>query len=220
MTDYHNLNTPEEGAADWHLPLNENFQTIDKKIEIRDEASARSDYPPKAGAKYFATDTGAQWIGDGDEWHRLASTGESPEFDSITHRDPSGAVLKRRCLYAASSSERDGIPAPDEYDFYHIRLISAGADSRISFNDPPGDTLARRELIDSNDIPINADLEQVPTVAPFEIYVIEREDKTDLNKVRVLGTVSNSLEFSNDPINRIYVEGQIAEAWGIKREER
>jgi hypothetical protein len=222
MTDYHNLNTPEEGAADWHLPLNENFQTIDKKIEIRDEAGARSDYPPKAGAKYFATDTGAQWIGDGDEWHRLASTGDSPEFNSISHRDPSGQVLKRRCLLAGPPDEGPiSIPAPDEYSVYHIRLTFAGIDARISFNDPPGDTLARRDLIDSNYIPVDEEGEPITRVSPFEIYVTERDDRADFNRVSVLGPVSNRFELGNNAIDRIYIDGgaEHAEAWGMNSKD-
>ena len=220
MTDYHNLNTPEEGAADWHLPLNENFRTIDKKIELRDEAGARSDYPPKAGAKYFATDTGAQWIGDGDEWHRLASTGDSPEFNSISHRDPSGQVLKRRCLVAGPTDEEPlSISAPDEYNFYQIRLTLASLDARISFNEPPGDTRARRQIVNSDYI--SEDEEQYEQTTPFEIYISERADKADFNRVSVIGPVPNRFEIGNDAIDRIYVEGGVgyAEAWGMSSKD-
>ena len=223
MTDYHNLNTPEEGAADWHLPLNENFRTIDEKIELRDEAGARSDYPPKAGAKYFATDTGAQWIGDGDEWHRLASTGDSPEFNSISHRDPSGQVLKRRCLVAGPTDEEPlSISAPDEYNFYQIRLTLTNFDARISVNEPPGDTLTRQAIINSSYIPDSEERSgEFSMPGPFEICIAERVGEGNRNRVSVIGPVPNRFVLGTDDINQIYIEGglEYAEAWGMSSKD-
>jgi hypothetical protein len=59
---------PEEGASDWHEPLNENFRQYDTDIEIRDEEANRSNYEPVQGAKFLATDTGVVYTGDGDNW--------------------------------------------------------------------------------------------------------------------------------------------------------
>ena len=72
MTDYHDYNEPDQGAERWHVPLNENFREIDADIEIRDTAANRSDYEPKNGAKYFETDTGDIYLGDGANWQRQA----------------------------------------------------------------------------------------------------------------------------------------------------
>jgi hypothetical protein len=81
VTDNHSYNTPAKGARDWHVPLNDNFERLDADVEIRDRASNRSDYVAKAGAKFLATDTGAAYIGDGSNWNRLATTGETPVFE-------------------------------------------------------------------------------------------------------------------------------------------
>jgi len=73
MTDNHNYNTPSEGTLNWDVPLNENFEQIDTDIEIRDTDASRSDYSPKEGAKFLATDTGAVYVGDGSDWQQLGS---------------------------------------------------------------------------------------------------------------------------------------------------
>ncbi|WP_254832733.1 tail fiber domain-containing protein [Haloglomus salinum] len=67
-TPNHSYNIPEEGATDWHQPLNENFRQYDTDIEIRDEEANRSNYEPVDGAKFLATDTGVVSIGDGENW--------------------------------------------------------------------------------------------------------------------------------------------------------
>ena len=73
MTDNHDYNIPAQGALDWHVPLNENFESIDTDVEIRDTDANRSNYTPKAGAKYLATDTGDVYLGDGSAWQELGS---------------------------------------------------------------------------------------------------------------------------------------------------
>lgn len=83
MTENHNYNTPRKGAADWHAPLNDNFERLDDDVEVRDREANRGDYLAKAGAKFFATDTGATYIGDGTNWNRLATSGEDPTFNSL-----------------------------------------------------------------------------------------------------------------------------------------
>ena len=67
-TPNHSYNVPDEGASDWHEPLNENFRQYDTDIEIRDEAANRSEYQPVDGAKFLATDTGVVYVGDGSNW--------------------------------------------------------------------------------------------------------------------------------------------------------
>ena len=66
MTDRYT--TPNEGTLDWHVPLNENFQQLDRDVELRDEESNIDQYDPVAGAKFFATDSGAIYSGDGADW--------------------------------------------------------------------------------------------------------------------------------------------------------
>lgn len=88
MTENHNLNTPAKGTTDWHVPLNDNFERLDTDVEVRDSEGNRGQYTPKAGAKFFATDTGAAFIGDGSNWNRLAATGSNPSFDSAQVATP------------------------------------------------------------------------------------------------------------------------------------
>lgn len=83
MTRNHNYHTPEKGSKDWHIPLNDNFEQLDTAVEIRDVESNLDDYKPKAGAKFLATDTEKAFIGDGDTWNEIRSSGPSPSFDSV-----------------------------------------------------------------------------------------------------------------------------------------
>ena len=128
--------------------------------------------------------------------------------------------IKRRCLVAGPTDEEPlSISAPDEYNFYQIRLTLASLDARISFNEPPGDTRARRQIVNSDYI--SEDEEQYEQTTPFEIYISERADKADFNRVSVIGPVPNRFEIGNDAINGIYVEGGVgyAEAWGMSSKD-
>lgn len=68
VTPNHNYNSPDKGTADWHVPLNNNFERLDLDVEIRDLEKDKSNYEPRDGAKYEATDSGAVYYGDGDQW--------------------------------------------------------------------------------------------------------------------------------------------------------
>lgn len=70
-TSNHGYQRPSKGTNDWHIPLNENFAQIDTGVEIRDSESGLSTYEPKEGAKFFATDTGRVYLGDGGQWHEI-----------------------------------------------------------------------------------------------------------------------------------------------------
>lgn len=85
MTDNHDYNRPSKGTTEWHVPINENFETLDRDVEIRDTEGTIRDYDPKAGAKFFATDTERVFIGDGQHWNELASPGLDPTLESISN---------------------------------------------------------------------------------------------------------------------------------------
>ena len=68
MTD-HRYNRPSEGELEWHIPLNENFERLDRDVEIRDAEGNRGEYDPEEGAKFLATDSGATYVGDGSAWN-------------------------------------------------------------------------------------------------------------------------------------------------------
>lgn len=65
--------TPEQGSLDWHNPLNENFNKLDRHVEIRDVRSKRDNYDSADGRKFLATDTGDVFLGDGSEWNQIGT---------------------------------------------------------------------------------------------------------------------------------------------------
>jgi hypothetical protein len=95
MTRNHGYKTPSAGAADWHIPLNENFRKIDVGVEIRAPDDQRSDYTPQEGAKFLATDTGQVYLGDGSDWQPLDSTGPNPSLGTVEATAVAGEVYVR-----------------------------------------------------------------------------------------------------------------------------
>lgn len=73
----HRYHTPEEGELDWHIPLNENFEQLDRDVEIRDAEENRKAYEPEEGAKFLATDSGATYVGDGSAWNLVGYVTEA-----------------------------------------------------------------------------------------------------------------------------------------------
>lgn len=69
--------TPNEGTLDWHIPLNENFSQLDRDVELRDTEANVDQYDPVAGAKFFATDSGAIYSGDGSDWQLVGYAGRA-----------------------------------------------------------------------------------------------------------------------------------------------
>jgi hypothetical protein len=121
-TPNHGYNVPDEGEEDWHEPLNENFEQYDTDIEIRDELANRSDYEPKAGAKFLATDTGDVALGDGSAWRFLDSTGTLPEFERVDIRRDDNSRLNIISEVGGSSSTTHAVSLPDS-DSISYRLI-------------------------------------------------------------------------------------------------
>lgn len=62
-------NQPSLGAVDWHIPLNSNFSDLGVDVEYRGLFENMSSIvgTPDEGKKFFATDTGEIYIGDGSE---------------------------------------------------------------------------------------------------------------------------------------------------------
>jgi hypothetical protein len=101
-TDNHGYKIPDEGETNWDEPLNETLRQLETDVEIRDGNGNRSNYDPKAGTKFLATDTGDVYLGDGNRWMPVDSTGPSAILESAyieggEHTNP---------LYA----ETDGVP--------------------------------------------------------------------------------------------------------------
>lgn len=80
----HEYNTPSAGASDWHVPLNDNFEKLDKDVEIRDTDANKGQYEPKDGALFRATDTGDVYIGDGSSWTKRNPPSEASNSGSFS----------------------------------------------------------------------------------------------------------------------------------------
>jgi hypothetical protein len=90
-TENHKLNIPLQGTLDWDEPLNENFRSIDATAEIRDLESNIDQYVPKDGSKFFATDTGIRYLGDGQEWKEAPTQPRARLTTPSANSDPDNA---------------------------------------------------------------------------------------------------------------------------------
>ncbi|SFG72864.1 hypothetical protein SAMN04488063_2806 [Halopelagius inordinatus] len=93
MTLNHDYGTPAEGTTDWHVPLNENFASIDADVEVRDTEDALSQYAPNEGAKFFAVDTGRRYLGNGTDWVDIPSHSPSETTLPRETEDPADAPV-------------------------------------------------------------------------------------------------------------------------------
>lgn len=90
MTSNHNYTTPSKGTQDWNVPINKNFEKIDTDVEIRDSDANKSNYDPKLGAKFLATDSKKVYLGDGNKWNYLATLGGVQGRIYVQSSKPSG----------------------------------------------------------------------------------------------------------------------------------
>lgn len=84
MTKPNRYNVPDPGTTDWHLPLNENWERLANDVEVRAPEADLEEWPPNAGAGFFATDTETLYIGDGEQWTEVESSGRRPQFEAIS----------------------------------------------------------------------------------------------------------------------------------------
>ena len=93
-TDLHNYTVPTTGDTNYDSTFSTYFDEIDTDVPIRDVESNLSNYTPKSGAKFEATDTENVFIGDGSSWNQLATSGKNPTYESVSAEksltDPSG----------------------------------------------------------------------------------------------------------------------------------
>ena len=72
-TARHGYHLPDAGQEDWHIPLNENFESIDRNMPIIKEDSVKEQFEPFEQTLYIAQDTGVIYVGNGSEWVQLGS---------------------------------------------------------------------------------------------------------------------------------------------------
>ncbi|MFB6184566.1 MAG: hypothetical protein ABEI96_08435 [Haloarculaceae archaeon] len=152
MTDNHALNTPEKGAKDWDVPLNENFEMLDTAVPVTDTETNRTEYTPKDGATFLATDTGTMYAGDGSAWTEIPGTGRQPQIDGQTEQARDGGSVTRELLAAVESD--DDATVTDLSEYYRVtvdvyRPDSYSAPLRYYLNENPSGT---RDLVRGSEI--------------------------------------------------------------------
>ena len=80
-------NTPVKGTLDWHIPLNENFDRLNRDIPVLDIEEERGSYTPHDGLMFIARDTGRRYVGDGDKWSEIPYPTNSTNEASTTSAD-------------------------------------------------------------------------------------------------------------------------------------
>ncbi|WP_290818624.1 right-handed parallel beta-helix repeat-containing protein [Halovivax sp.] len=85
QTTNHGLHVYEQGDTDWtHAP---DMETIEERLVVRDAREAIGDYEPHEGATYVATDTGAVYDGDGEEWTKATREYATAAVDDLITRE-------------------------------------------------------------------------------------------------------------------------------------
>jgi hypothetical protein len=179
MTDNHAYNTPAEGATDWHVPLNDNFERLDADVEVRDRETARGGYAAKAGAKYFATDTGAVFIGDGSSWNRLAHTGDSPSFTAASvDQAPSSPTDVARKTELDAKADQSALSAKADAD--HDHSGDALAPSTVTADRIEADTVVTN---DAGTTVWDAYEQSIPSGSPttVEFETVETDQRSQWN---------------------------------------
>jgi hypothetical protein len=132
-TPNHEYEIPDPGSDDWHVPLNSNIEAFDTDVEVRDTKSNQSNYDPKAGAKFVATDTEEVFVGDGSAWKKLSTTGKNPRFQAATVDGP----LTVNDAVTADSLETGGFAAINGSD--PGRPLEVGGDNNWDLSNDDGD---------------------------------------------------------------------------------
>ena len=137
----HDYKTPAQGTADWHLPLNENFEAIDADMEVRDKSDNRSDYNPVSGAKFLATDTGVVYLGDDQNWEQRFAL---PRVGAASLLRNSDSLINGNTANSAATDSGDPVPGA---------TIAGGG---LMSADLPDDDLPGDDLPD-DDFPVQSD---------------------------------------------------------------
>lgn len=107
-TDNHNLQIFSDGSTDWEH--RSDFQYIEELLTLRASEVEREEYTPHEGAKFEAVDTEAVFIGNGERWVPVESSGRSPVFDSF---HAAGADIDTIDTDELSIDNQPALPAAD-----------------------------------------------------------------------------------------------------------
>lgn len=132
-------NTPTQGSQDWHRPLNNNFERLEKDVEFRDIEENKGNYTPEQGAKFFATDTGAVYTGTGNAWElvghvSLSGGGDVGHFVNYA-AGLSNEPINKFLLGDGESLEVVRLSAPMKHAPQHkLTITSTGTECNYEFS--------------------------------------------------------------------------------------
>lgn len=136
-TPNHNLQKFEQGDAPWSH--NEDMQALEERVPIRDVESELATYVPHDGAIFQATDTEREFVGDGDGWTRLDSTGQDPTVDSLTATNSvtAGSVTATNSVTATDTEAEtvqfnDAFRDPGRFEMIHLNTWNWGGNSKVT----------------------------------------------------------------------------------------
>lgn len=82
-TDNHGYDNSYQDGDSWDY--NDEFDALDTDVEVRDAKANRTNYTPKSGAKFLATDTGDVYRGDGSQWVWIGQISDPDSFADASH---------------------------------------------------------------------------------------------------------------------------------------
>jgi len=183
----HNYNTPDEGTANWHEPLNENFEQLDDDVEIRDTSDSLSEYEPMKNAKFLATDTGVVYVGvetengEGETVVEWAKQGVLAQGDSFANEAVSDFAAVYGGLDNRASGPRSVVLGGKSNLASGRSSLAAGKraravhDGAVVFGDHTGAKISSRSTGELRS--------QMPVHAPAFYTTSARAAKTDIEPV-------------------------------------
>lgn len=96
-----------------HPGLETQLGDLGVDVEVRDTKANRSNYTPVSGGKYFATDTGDIYLGDGSSWNHLGTVGGG---EITVQEDGSGGVSTQTLSAGTNISRTEQGDGSVEFD--------------------------------------------------------------------------------------------------------
>lgn len=137
QTPNHELQTPAKGTDDWSVPLNTNFDALDQAVAVRDAVSRRTDYEPRDGAWFIATDTGALYQGDGTAWQYEGGFAATATLDQTADGSATTFTVTHNLYTIPESVHVESLNEASSADHWVSRKHETEAD--ISFSAAPAD---------------------------------------------------------------------------------
>ena len=200
-TPNHGYHVPDPGEEDWYVPLNENFAQYDIDIEIRDDAENIDSYEPKAGAKYFAVDTGEIFLGDGDAWQlKFSLSGDGVESLVGAEPDENGEInfaSPNQTIEIGSEDDTVLLSVPDNLidAFGHVKTVSGTLPDNEGNIDiaSPDDSISIEVDADENQILLSV-TGGTSTSQSESLVVSELFEKSDARLKQNVSSIANGLK--------------------------